>query len=281
MSTLELMSISKDIRQYLDEERINRKLTFIEDTHEYGIFDPITESVVNHFPSVSSLIKEYSIPFDDIIKSLQMCNEDEVRAAELRKTWQAKGDYANNVGSYVHYKLENYILELFDIDKKTRKPEYVLDNKSIIEGQRMVKTGINLMHTIIEKGFVPLDTEVIMGSTTMKYFGQCDNLWLGFMNNTIVFLMTDHKTNQSKNFKVRPWNVPMLKPFSYLMDTDLSKYFLQQPLYALLLEDMLKDSPFSNYKFAGFRVIHLRDDGQLYKIPKQVYTDIKNIYWKN
>ena len=278
MKTNDLLSLGKDIRQYLEEERERRQLTFVEEEHKYGIYNPMNESIVTDYPSVSTLMKKYSIPFDEVTKSIEMCKGNEEKAANLRAEWKEKGDYAGSVGSYAHYKLENYLLELFDIEKDTRKPEYDLDEKGLGEGQSMVKTGVNLMHIIIEKGFVPLDTEVIMGSNDLGYFGQCDNMWLGFIKDQVVLLMTDHKTNQTKNFAVRPWNVPMFAPFEYLLDTDLNKYYLQQPLYALLFNDMLKNSPFSHIPFAGFRILHLRGNGNIHKIPMRVYEDIRKLY---
>ena len=94
----------------------------------------------------------------------------------------------------------------------------------------------------------------------------------------MVFLMTDYKTNKSKNFEPQPYNKPMKEPFQQLLDTDLSKYYVQQPLYAQLFKDMLIGTPYEDILFAGFRIIKLRDGGEIIKIPSWVYDEVKKIY---
>lgn len=278
MTIKELLTLAHDIRSELDIERANRKLSFVEKTHKYSIYDPINERITSNLPSVSSLLKEYYEPFDSLTKSLQMMDGDEDKAAELRMEWQKKGNDATSIGSYTHYKLEQYVWNLFDISKDVRKPYYTLGNSELLEAQGMLKTGVDLIHTIINNGFVPLDTEVVMGSIDLGYFGQCDNIWLGEYKGRIVFLMTDYKTNQTKNFQEAPYNLPMRHPFQELLDTDLSKYYIQQPLYAQLFKDMLKNTIYKDIPFIGFRILHLRDGGNSIKIPNWVYNEIKKLY---
>jgi len=278
MTQTELLGVAADIRHVMDLERDNRQLTFVEELHKYCLYDPINEKLVDNMPSVSSLLYNWCDKFDAERMSMIMCNQDEHKAAELRAEWEEKGRVASNVGSYAHYKLEQYVWSLFDIDKQTRKPEYTLSEDDFKEGLMMLENGIVMIGNIIKAGFVPLDTECIMGSIELGYFGQCDNLWLGFFKNQLVFLMTDYKTNLSKNFEVRHFNKPMNVPFGKLYDTELSKYFLQQPLYAQLFKDMLKNTKYKDVPFIGFRVLHLREDGQSHKIPMWVYEEIKKIY---
>lgn len=278
MDSNELLEIAKDIRKTLDDVRREKKLSFVEETHTYGIYDPVNERITTNLPSVSGLLKNWYTPFDALEKSLQKTNQDEKEAEKLRNKWSAKGDMSSSVGSYAHFKLEQYVWNLFDIDMNPRKPQYNLTPSDLLEAQKMLKVGVNLVHTIIDNGFVPLATECIMGSYELGYFGQCDNIWIGEFKGNIVFLMTDYKTNLSKNFSVMPYNKPMLEPFSSLMDTALSKYFIQQPLYAQLFKDMLKDTPFKDIPFIGFRVLHLRENGESIKIPRWVYDEVQQLY---
>lgn len=278
MKTKELLKLAAEIRESLSEERANRKLIFEEKDHKYTIYDKINEQTISTLPSVSSLLKQWYEPFDSMAKSLDMCDGDEIQAQDLRHEWEKKGEDASSLGSYVHYKLEQYLWILYDINKETRKPNYDLKGEELLTGQKMVKNGINLIHTIIENGFVPIDTEVIMGSVELGYFGQCDNMWLGNGKNGLVFLMTDHKTNQSKNFKNCPWNIPMHRPFDRLLDNSKSVYYIQQPLYAQLFKDMLKNTPYKDIPFAGFRILHVRDGGEIIKVPTWVYDEVKKLY---
>lgn len=278
MDTYELLEMASNIRLALNEERTNRGLSFEEEGHIYSIYDKETDKQITDMPSVSSLLNQWYDPFDSVSKSIEMCDGDEVQAEDLRKEWEEAGDRASSLGSYVHYKLEQYLWILYDIDKETRKPEYDLNAEELLLGQTMIKNGVNLMHRIIENGFVPIDTEVIMGSTELGYFGQCDNMWLGYTKSGISLLMTDHKTNKTKNFKEAPWNIPMHKPFDRLIDTAKSVYYIQQPLYAQLFKDMLKNTEFKDIPFAGFRILHLRDNGDMIKVPTWVYEEVQKLY---
>lgn len=274
----ELLEIAKDIRDTLNDVRKKRKLTFKEEEHEYSIFDPSKNKIISDLPSVSTLLKKWYTPFDEVSKSIEMMCGDTELAKDLRDKWNLKGKTASEIGSYVHYKLEQYVWSIFDIDKNLRKPEYDLNEESFLEAIKMLNKGINQVHTIINNGFIPLDTEVVMGSVNLGYFGQCDNIWLGKIKKNIVVLMTDYKTNLEKNFVSQPWNKPMKSPFNHLLDTDLSKYFIQQPLYAQLFKDMLKDTKYSYLDFIGFRIIHTRGEGKIIKIPTQVYNEVKSLY---
>jgi hypothetical protein len=276
--TNELLELAHEIREAMDATRVNRKIDFVEKSHTYSIYDPIKKEMTSDLPSVSTIIKQYSEPFDNIGKSMKKADGDLELAQEIRDGWAHLGDIASSIGSYVHYKLEQYVWTLFDIDKEVRKPEYNLTPKDLIEAQGMLKSGINLIHTIIENGFVPLDTECVMGSLYLGYFGQCDNLWLGIHKEELVILMSDHKTNKTNNFTVRPWNVPMKEPFQDLVDTTLSEYYVQQPLYAQLFRDMLRDTIFKDIPIIGYRILHLRDGGSSIKIPEWVNEEVSKLY---
>ena len=278
MGTNELLEISDDIRKELEKERVNRQLSFVEETHRYGIYDPINEKITHDMPSVSSLLKKWYIPFDAEKKSLSKMKGDVEEARKLKESWEKMGKDASSMGSYAHYKLEQYVWNLYDIDIETRKPFYDMDDEGMLLAQEMLNNGINLVHKIISNGFVPLDTECIMGSIDLGYFGQCDNLWLGYYKGRLVFLMTDYKTNKTKNFEESFYNKPMLHPFEKMLDTDLNKYCVQQPLYAQLFTDMLKNTKYKDIPFIGFRILHLRDGGKSIKIPKWVYDETKKLY---
>ena len=108
-----------------------------------------------------------------VFKKVDVTNGDEVRAlfAFAMETLGGLDVVINNAG----------------IDHKPA-PMHELSDDDLLEAQIMVKNGINLTHSIIENGFVPLETECVMGSIELGYFGQCDNLWLGYYRDRLVIL---------------------------------------------------------------------------------------------
>jgi hypothetical protein len=278
MTVNELLDLASDIRIKLDEVRAKRQLTFEEKGHKYSMFDPNKNKTVDDLPSVSTVLKDFYEEFDSLEASLRKANGDVKMAEELRESWNKMGDDASSVGSYAHFKLEQYVWSLYDINMHLRKPEYTLNNEELLLAQSMVLNGVNLIHRITEKGFVPLETEAILGSVDLGYFGQCDNTWLGIHKNQISILMTDHKSNKTKNFETKPYNKPMKAPFDRLPDTALSKYYIQQPLYAQLLKDMLNETVYKDIPIVAFRILHLRDGGKMYKIPMWVYDEVQKLY---
>ena len=53
----------------------------------------------------------------------------------------------------------------------------------------------------------------------------------------------------------------MLEPFEDYMDTALSHYMIQLPLYGRLILDMLKGTKFNDIKFFGCTIVHLTSGG--------------------
>lgn len=278
MNITQKLNLSKDISETLNQVRKERKLHFEEKNHKYFIHHPEKNKIVDDLPSVTKVLKRWYEPFDSLNKSLQMMKGDEGLAEELRKEWKKEGDDANSIGSFTHFKLEKYIWDIFDIDHQTRKPFYDLKNKELLEAQNMVKTGVGLLHKIIEKGFVPLETESIMGSVDLGYVGQSDNIWLGEYKKGFRLIISDYKTNKTKNFKKHHYHQPMFEPFEDLYDTDLSKYFIQQSLYKELLKDMLKETPYKDIPISGLFILHLRDGGRVIKVPEWVSSKVSSIF---
>ena len=79
-------------------------------------------------------------------------------------------------------------------------------------------------------------------------------------------LLVTHNTNKEKNFEVHHYTEPMLHPFKDEMDTALSHYKIQLPLYARLILDMLKGSKYENIKLFGCVIVHLSKFGKFKEI---------------
>ncbi len=85
-----------------------------------------------------------------------------------------------------------------------------------------------------------------------------------------------HNTNKVKNFEVQPYTEPMLYPFDDYMDTALSHYMIQLPLYGRLLLDMLKTTKYKDIKLFGCIIVHLLDTAKYteYRVPKSFINTV-------
>lgn len=277
MSTVkdELLKIGLDIRNVIDNKQKQLELSFVEDTHTYFIKNK-EGKVISDLPSVSSVITQFYEPFDDLTKSLDMCNGDIVLQDSLLTEWRATADYANNRGSRVHYFLEMDLLKMYGSYKDVRKPIFDCNEEQIRTGNNMIDAGHDFIRAMHRRGAVLLDTEMILGSIDLGYTGQPDKVWLMYdKDGNLGFIITDWKTNKPKNFEIQAWTVPMLPPFQDYDDTSLTHYKIQLPLYGRLILDMLKGTKYENIKFFGCIIVHLLEERKYveYRVDKQ-FIDI-------
>lgn len=257
----DLNKIAKEIRDVISDRQKELELSFVEDTHTYYMKD-LNGVVRSNYPSVSTVIKQFYTEFPELNKSWQMCNGDLIEQDELLKQWRATADYANNKGSRVHYLLETDLLAMYGSYKDVRKPIFECDEQQTTDGNAMIDAGHDFIRTMHRRRWVLLDTEMVLGSPELGYTGQPDKVWIKIIDNKLVFKITDWKTNKPKNFEVHSYTEPMLEPFEDYMDTALSHYMIQLPLYGRLILDMLKGTKFESIKFDGCIIVHLTSDGK-------------------
>lgn len=279
-----LKQIAKEIRDLLEMRRKQLCLTFVEETHTYTMLDS-NNNLRSNFPSVSKLIDKFYTPFDKDSKSFQMCNGDLIKQRELLNEWQAKGDYATNMGSRVHYELERDLINQYDSYKEVRKPIFSCDANQINIGNNMIAAGKLYLDVMHQRQAVLLDTEMVLGDDELGYVGQPDKAWLMYTKDkqNIGLVITDWKTNQPKNFEVMPWTGNLYSPFQEYNDTALQHYYLQLPLYAKLILKMLQNTKYSNISLLGCVVVLLKADGtyQEYKVPVYFNQTILSMEMKN
>jgi len=256
----ELNKIAKEIRDVISDRQKELELSFVEDTHTYYMKD-LNGIVKSNYPSVSTVIKQFYTEFPELNKSWQMCNGDLIEQDELLKKWRATADYANSKGSRVHYLLETDLLDMYGSYKEVRKPIFECDEQQTADGNAMIDAGHNFIRSMHRNGWVLLDTEMVLGSPELEYTGQPDKVWIRFIDGVLGFLISDWKTNKPKNFEVHAYTEPMLEPFEDYMDTALSHYMIQLPLYGRLILDMLKGTKFNDIKFFGCTIVHLTSGG--------------------
>lgn len=276
---MDLKEIAKEIREIITLKQKELSLTFIEDTHTYYMKD-MKGNIVDNYPSVSKVLKCFYTEFPSHEKSLQKAKGCEIKQKEILLEWQGTADYATNMGSRVHYILEQTLVEMYGKYKEVRQPIFDCDESQITKGDNMISAGKEFIDIMHERGAVLLDTEMVLGDIELGYTGQPDKMWLMLnKNNELGICVSDYKSNKPKNFESHWYTVPMLEPFTEYPDTALSHYFIQLPLYVRLLLSMLKGSKYDDIKFFGGIVVLLKEDGNFveYRIPKDIYTKIFEI----
>lgn len=256
---MNLQEVSKEIREILEHKRNELELTFIEEEHKYFMKD-LDGELRSDFPSVSKVMKKFYEEFPTEEAANKKSKGDPVLKEQLIKEWAEAGTYSTNMGSRVHYLLEKKTVELFGKYKEVRQPIFECDFTQILKGDSMVHAGTKYLNLMMERGAVLLDTEIVLGDPELGYTGQPDKVWL-IMNkekNEFGLIITDWKTNKSKNFEETQFTKRMYPPFQKHPNNALGHYFTQLPFYGKLLLKMLEGSKYENIKLYGCIIVHLK-----------------------
>lgn len=274
---MDLRETAKEINEILENRRKEIELTYIESKHTYFMKDDTGKKRAN-FPSVSKLIKNFFAEFDQEKKALEMTNGDMVAARKLILEWKKLGEISTNMGSRVHYLLEQDLVGRYDNYKEVRQPIFKCDESMIAKSDQMIIAGKKYLDLMHERGAILLDTEIVLGDPELGYVGQPDKAWImeNKQKNGIGLVITDWKSNQPKNFELKYYNEYLYEPFKNHRDYALSHYWLQLPLYGKLLLKMLKESKYEDLKLLGGVVVLLKDDATYveYKVPKDIIDTI-------
>jgi len=274
---MNLQEVSKEIREILEHKRNELELTFIEEEHKYFMKD-LDGELRSDFPSVSKVMKKFYEEFPTEEAANKKSKGDPVLKEQLIKEWAEAGTYSTNMGSRVHYLLEKKTVELFGKYKEVRQPIFECDFTQILKGDSMVHAGTKYLNLMMERGAVLLDTEIVLGNPELAYVGQPDKVWL-IMNkekNEFGLIITDWKTNKSKNFEETQFTKRMYPPFQKHPNNALGHYFTQLPFYGKLLLKMLEGSKYENIKLYGCIIVHLKDDSDFeeFRVPREVIDTI-------
>lgn len=266
---IDLYQVTDEIREILDKRRKELNLYFIEDNHKYYMNNRDGKSKSN-WPSVSKVLKNFYPEFPTEEASFKKAKGDLIVQERLIKQWVMEADYANNMGSRVHYFLENKIIDRFDLKKEVREPEFNCDFEQTITSDHMINNGVDFFEKMIKNGAVLIDTEVVMGDPELGYTGQADKIWLvtNPEKNKLGIVITDWKTNKPKNFLETKWTVKMNFPYQDLPNTALGHYYVQLSLYSKLFKKMLQGSKYEKLPIVRATLILLKDNCfEEYKTP--------------
>jgi hypothetical protein len=279
-----LKNVATEILDILEKRRQDLELTFVEDTHTYTMKNSKGE-LKSDWPSVSKVMKLFYDEFDSEGISFKKAKGDPEVQEQLLAEWKAAADYSINVGSRTHFLLEKKSLEIFELDKEVRQPEFECDFDQILRSDSMVLAGTRFLETMKNRGAILLDTELILGDDEYGYTGASDKMWLieNKDKTEIGIICTDYKTNKPKNFEASYFTKKMKFPFEKLDDTALGHYSTQLPFYCKLLLKMLKGSKYENIKVYGCIIVLVKDDSTFeeFRIPKYIQDTILNMDMKN
>ena len=245
---------AKEVRDALEKFRASVNLTFTEENHRY------TCDGIDKIVSVSGIVSRYHDGFDAEEVSMRMCGYDMAAAEALRAEWAEKGRVARLTGNYVHYHLEKYLVEEFNLDKEVREPILEgIDDAMIKKGNTLILAGKAQTEAMKKRGGILVDTEVVMGSPECGYVGQCDCAWLGQSpDGSYKLMLTDWKTNKPAKFSESRFTNRLYYPFDASPDNAVGKYSLQIGLYEKLMLSMLKGSSVDDLEFANSIIVSLR-----------------------
>jgi len=273
---MDLYKIAEEIREILNKKREELQLTFEEEAHKYTMSD-LDGKLRTDFPSVSKVMKLFYDEFPTEKKAYEMSGGNPEETERLLAEWAEKGTRSTNMGSRVHYFLEEHVLKEFNIDKEVRQPIFECDMQQLVVSDTMIVAGKNYIELLKQRGCVLLDTEIVLGHPELGYTGQPDKVWLVISTKgEIGILITDWKTNQEKNFIVQKYIKPMRPPFQYLPNNALGHYKTQLPLYGKLLIKMLEGTKYEDIKLLGCIIVRLTENREFveYRVDKNTIDTI-------
>ena len=269
---MDLKNIAREIREIIAQRQVDLGLTFEEERHIY------TMNGKNDWPSVSKVLKKFYKEFPTEQAAYNKAGGDPEKQQELIEQWAAAGDYSTNLGSRVHFVLEDDLVSRNGSYKEVRRPIFDCDLTQLMKSDKMIVAGKRYIDLLEDRKVVLLDTEIVLGDPELGYTGQPDKVWVTMnkSGNDFGLLITDWKTNKPKNFQETSYTERMYKPFEKLPNTALGHYYVQLPLYGKLLLKMLEGSKYENIKLYGCIIAHLRDDTQFeeFRVPKEVIDNV-------
>lgn len=269
---MKLNDIAKEIREVISKKQNELGLTFQEEKHIYTMVGKTS------WPSVSKVLKQFYRPFPTEEAAYNKAGGDPEKQQRLIEEWAAAGNYSTNLGSRVHFVLEEEAIKRYGSYKEVRKPVFECDLTQLMKSDKMIVAGKRYLDLLEQREVVLLDTEMVLGDPELGYTGQPDKVWLthNVNKNDFGILITDWKTNKPKNFQENDYTERMYEPFEELPNNALGHYYVQLPLYGKLLLKMLQGSKFENIRVYGCIIAHLRDDTQFeeFRVPKKVIDTV-------
>lgn len=272
----DLEKIAQELRDILQTKQEELKLTFEEDSHTYTMLDQ-NGKLSTKFPSVSKIMKFFYDEFPTEQVALNKSGGDPYEAEKLIQEWAILGKKSTDLGSRCHFYLEEHTISEFGIVKELRKPKFDCDAEQITRSDSMITAGKKFIELQKERGCVLVDTEIILGHPLLGYTGQPDKVWIvSTPSGTPGLVITDWKSNKSKNFQVTKYTKKMKRPFEDLPDNALGHYNTQLPFYGKLILKMLEGTKYESLPLLGCIIVLIKDNGEFeeFRVAKKTINTI-------
>lgn len=175
---------------------------------------------------VSSLIKQFSRPFDAAYWSARKARKLNVPQQQILDSWEAKRDAACDLGHAVHSFAEQVAIAASD----PRQIDLVMSDQDPLIGY---KAGV--WRAYEELKIRPLETEKPVCEPLLGLAGTVDLIaTIPDCDDSIVDVIIDWKTNSTIDLS-NSYGDKMLPPLSHLDDCSYNNYCLQLNTYRLLL----------------------------------------------
>lgn len=195
------------------------RCSFTEADHKYwhGDDDDETSKFQNALISVSTLVHQFSQPFDELACAEKVAARDGRDPDSVIQEWAARRDEACFFGTRVHETAEDCIAG--------RRPR----NTPRDDREKAFFRGIWNYASGLKQKFTSVETEKMVFSPRLGVAGTID-LLLDFNGRKFI---GDWKTNADIR---KPAYKNMLAPFDHIPDDALHHYYLQLSMYRIILE---------------------------------------------
>jgi hypothetical protein len=202
-----------NINNYIDQK--------LKDKFNYICFENESHSYSNQegeeYRSVSSIINQFSTPFDVEYYSQKSSEYKNIPQDEIKSLWAIRRDFSIVKGTEFHLYAQVFLSE-------QRKFDYLTS----------IQNEIKLFHEFWEKNnqsYQVIATELIVADDELKIAGTVDCIVRHIKSKN--YFIFDWKTNREIEKKYK--SKKMLKPISHLEGNNLNKYYLQMSFYKYLL----------------------------------------------
>lgn len=243
------MNIENIFHKYFND------ISFNDDTHTYR------KNNLDYI-SVTSLLHEYSQPFDSDIIATKTAKSRGVSKESLLKEWKEKGDTSARKGKYIHKSIENFL-----------KKNEIDTNLYSVEINQFIKFYNEFL---MNKQIIYL--EKVLYDDNYKIAGTIDCLAYDNKENTLYYI--DWKTNEK--FTISNKYQKLKKPLNKYEQSNKEVYSLQLSFYRYMIEEnvLIED----DYNFIKDKSINMvvqfsdkNEDYKIHNLPYYKYSVIQTL----
>lgn len=244
------MNIENIFNKYFND------ISFNDDTHTYR------KNNLDYI-SVTSLLHEYSQPFDSDIIATKTAKSRGVSKESLLKEWKEKGDTSARKGKHVHKVIENYLSNKEEINTNLYSVE--------------INQFLNFYNDFLQNKKI-IYLEKILYDENYKIAGTID--CLVYDNKEDMLYYIDWKTNEK--FTMSNKYQKLKKPLNKYEQSNKEIYGLQLSFYRYIIEqNVLENELFNDLKNKSINMVvqfsETNDNYKTYNLSYYKYSVIQTL----